>query len=255
MDISCNTEIKLFKISSYSGESSSIFASVSKAELPSLLNTASSSSYKNDLSIVPSRSFTLLYKSSPSPWAKAWSSNVRPSRIDPFAASSIIFKASKSYFIFSVSSIYLKWFINLEPLIVLRLSCKHRDWTVLGIFSGFVVAKINTTWDGGSSNVFNKALKLCVDSICTSSIRYILYLPDVGLYWTESSSSRIWSTPVLEAASTSRKSICLPSRISLHLLQSLQGVLVGSDNESQFRHLAKILARVVFPTPLVPENI
>ena len=43
-----------------------------------------------------------------------------------------------------------------------------------------VVANINITWAGGSSNVFNKALKAEVDNIWTSSMMYILYFPKSG---------------------------------------------------------------------------
>ena len=37
-----------------------------------------------------------------------------------------------------------------------------------------VVANRNLTWGGGSSRVFSSALKLLVDNMCTSSIRYTL---------------------------------------------------------------------------------
>ena len=47
---------------------------------------------------------------------------------------------------------------------------RQRDNTVVGIFCGSVVAKINLTYEGGSSSVFSKALKLLAVSICTSSM-------------------------------------------------------------------------------------
>src|SRR5690606_8123753 len=110
----------------------------------------------------------------------------------------------------------------------------------------------NLTWGGGSSKVFNNALKLEVDSMCTSSIRYTLKRPRVGAYWTFSSSSRISSTLVREAASISMRSTNRPSAISRQAPQVPQGLEVTPD--SQFRHLAKIRATVVLPTPRVPVN-
>ncbi len=55
-----------------------------------------------------------------------------------------------------------------------RLNCRHRDSTVTGSFCGSVVASRNLTCGGGSSSVFNSALKELLDSMCTSSIRYTL---------------------------------------------------------------------------------
>ena len=40
-----------------------------------------------------------------------------------------------------------------------RLNCKQRDNTVTGTFCGSVVASTNFRYAGGSSNVFNIALK------------------------------------------------------------------------------------------------
>jgi hypothetical protein len=58
----------------------------------------------------------------------------------------------------------------------------------------------------------------------------------------------------LEAASISRKSRFRPDFISLQFVHPSQGFEVGFSEERQFKHLAKILARVVFTTPLVPEK-
>ena len=66
-----------------------------------------------------------------------------------------------------------------------------------------VVAKINTTCDGGSSKVKSNALKALVLSIWTSSIIYTLYLDVIGDSFTLSIISLIWSTPVFDAASIS----------------------------------------------------
>ena len=63
------------------------------------------------------------------------------------------------------------------------------------------------------------------------------------------------STPVFDAASISRKSKCLPFFISSHTVHLSHGFVTGSSEERQLRHLDNILAKVVLPTPLVPENI
>ena len=54
----------------------------------------------------------------------------------------------------------------------MRLKSKRctRERMVSGIFWDSVVAKMNTTWAGGSSRVFNKALKAPIESMCTSSM-------------------------------------------------------------------------------------
>ena len=105
-----------------------------------------------------------------------------------------------------------------------RLNCRQRDSTVTGSFCGSVVASRNLTCGGGSSSVFSRALKECVDSMCTSSIRYTLNRPRVGRYCTFSRSSRVSSTLVREAASTSIRSTKRPSSISRQAPHSPQGV-------------------------------
>ena len=54
--------------------------------------------------------------------------------------------------------------------ICFRLNCKHLDKTVTGTFCGSVVANINLTCSGGSSNVLSIALNALFESMCTSSI-------------------------------------------------------------------------------------
>ncbi|MNV69105.1 hypothetical protein D3C71_1619960 [compost metagenome] len=54
--------------------------------------------------------------------------------------------------------------------ICFKLNCRQRDSTVTGIFCGSVVARMNLTCGGGSSSVFNMALKAWPVSMCTSSI-------------------------------------------------------------------------------------
>ena len=41
----------------------------------------------------------------------------------------------------------------------LKLNCRHRERTVTGTFCGSVVANTNFKYSGGSSRVFNIALK------------------------------------------------------------------------------------------------
>ena len=45
----------------------------------------------------------------------------------------------------------------------------QRERTVAGIFCGSVVARMNTTWAGGSSSVFRNALNAGPESMWTSS--------------------------------------------------------------------------------------
>ena len=61
--------------------------------------------------------------------------------------------------------------------------------------------------------------------------------------------------PLCEAASCSKKSNDLPIFISSQLLHLLQGTGTGISEDWQLRHFARILARVVLPTPLVPAKI
>ena len=62
------------------------------------------------------------------------------------------------------------WSATAAGVMFLRLNCRQRDRTVIGTFCGSVVARMNFTCSGGSSKVFNIALKACVESMCTSSI-------------------------------------------------------------------------------------
>ena len=137
-------------------------------------------------------------------------------------------------------------------LMFLRLNCRQRDKTVIGNFCGSVVAKRNLTCAGGSSRVLSRALKLLVESMCTSSIRYTLKRPRDGAYWTFSSNSRVSSTLVRLAASTSIRSINRPLAISVQAEQTPQGFELTPT--SQFRHLASKRAMEVLPTPRVPVN-
>ena len=62
------------------------------------------------------------------------------------------------------------------------------------------------------------------------------------------------STPVRDAASISRNSRCLPALISSQAEHLSHGEITGPLADWQFKHLARILAIVVFPTPRVPAN-
>ena len=62
-------------------------------------------------------------------------------------------------------------------------------------------------------------MKLDADSMCTSSMRYTLNRPRLGRYWAFSSSSRVSSTRVREAASTSMRSMKRFSSISRQIEQ------------------------------------
>jgi len=111
---------------------------------------------------------------------------------------------------------------------------------------------MNLMCSGGSSRVFSIALNAEVESMWTSSMTYTLNRPRAGEYTEFSRSWRISSTLVLVAASTSIRSTKRPASISTqaeHFPQGLELMPV-----SQFRHFARIRARVVLPTPRVPEN-
>ena len=51
-----------------------------------------------------------------------------------------------------------------------RSKRRQRERTVIGTFSISVVANRNLTCSGGSSSVFNRPLKACLESMCTSSM-------------------------------------------------------------------------------------
>ena len=123
------------------------------------------------LFIVPSIDSTSAEHTSSLPWAIAWSSKLKPSRILPSAARAISLSAFCSYSIASAASIFTNWFSICSTRIARKLNCRHRESTVTGTFCGSVVANKNFTCSGGSSNVFNKALKLCPENMCTSSIK------------------------------------------------------------------------------------
>ena len=123
---------------------------------------------------------------------------------------------------------------------------------VCGTLLTSVVAKMKMTCSGGSSSVFRSALKAPFESMWTSSIMKILYLPMTGGYCTRSITSRMLSTPVLDAASISNTSIGLPPAMSLQLSHCPQGWSGSPPVQLSVR--ARIRALVVLPTPRVPVN-
>src|SRR6266851_2710119 len=65
-----------------------------------------------------------------------------------------------------------------------------------------------------------------------------------------SRSSRMLSTPLFDAASISCTSTLVPAVISLHASHTLHGAAVGALTHE--RHLARMRAAVVLPTPRAP---
>jgi len=83
--------------------------------------------------------------------------------------------------IFSSEAIYSSLDVKSLASIFLKSYLWHLDIIVSGTLCVSVVAKINFTNSGGSSNIFKSALNAHLESICTSSIIYILYFAIVGL--------------------------------------------------------------------------
>ena len=125
-----------------------------------------------------------------------------------------------------------------------------RERTVSGTLCGSVVASTNSTCAGGSSSVFRKAFHASVVSMCASSMMYTLRRSEAGRYFTFSRRSRISSMPRLLAASISRTSTELPSRISRQAVHSLHGS--PSRGARQLTARARMRAVDVFPVPRIP---
>ena len=155
-----------------------------------------------------------------------------------------------STLIFSVSMILVS--VNVSSFVPPKRNSyfSHRDIIVAGTLCGSVVARIKVTKLGGSSRVFNSALKASFVSICTSSIMYTFCLPIEGLYSIFSFNSRISSIPRLEAASISIKSKNFPASNAKHISHSPQGS--PFFNLVQLSAFAKIRAVVVLPVPRGP---
>ena len=118
-------------------------------------------------------------------------------------------------------------------------------------FCGSVVASTNTTWGGGSSSVFSSAASAARESMWTSSRMYTLVRPGVPRL-AFSIRSRMSSTPLLDAASSSCTSKLVPASTATHDAHSQHGS--PSTGRSQFRTLARMRADDVFPVPRGPLN-
>ena len=111
------------------------------------------------------------------------------------------------------------------------------------------MASTKTTCEGGSSRVFNSALAAAVESMCTSSTMYSFHCPGVARAACDTR-SRIASTPLLEAASSSRTSSEVPWAIETHESQTPHGS--PSVGLAQLRALASTRAAEVLPVPRGP---
>ena len=118
-------------------------------------------------------------------------------------------------------------------------------------FCGSVVANTKTTWGGGSSKVFSNAASAPLVSMCTSSRMYTRWRPGVPSA-AFSMISRIASTPLLLAASSSCTSKLVPRSTARHESHSQHGS--PSCGFSQLSTLARMRADVVLPVPRGPEN-
>ena len=157
----------------------------------------------------------------------------------PSAFWAMICRASSSALRPCSPAIYLRY--SRASLMVMRL--KSKIWQrerMVGITLCFsVVAKIKMAWAGGSSSVLRKALKAALESMCTSSMIYTLYLPTWGGIRTCSMRERMPSTLLLEAASSSKI-------LKAKSLSPSVGVVFS------LIFLARIRAQVVLPTPRGP---
>ncbi len=120
-------------------------------------------------------------------------------------------------------------------------------------FSGSVVASTNTTCSGASSSVFSSAASALPLSMCTSSRMYAFLAPPALRYATRSRRSRISSTLLRDAASTSMTSSDVPSAMATQLSHSPHGS-PSSPRFVQFTAFASSRAVVVLPVPRGPEN-
>ena len=177
---------------------------------------------------------------------------LKASLIAPSAKTDIIFNASFVISMLLSLHTYSSLLLISSFDIFLKSKRWHLESIVAGNFWGSVVANINLTCAGGSSNVFKSALKAPVESMWTSSIIYTLYFASVGKKLTSSRIALMSSTLLFEAASISTISVKEPDNAALQISHSLHGS--PSWGFKQFTALAKILAVVVLPVPLVPFN-
>ena len=201
---------------------------------------------------IPTNSFIFSSVISESPSCIHLSRMLIPSLIAPSDSTAIVFSASSEIVTPISFVIIFSLFLMSSFDIFLKSNLWHLESIVAGNFCGSVVAKINLTCSGGSSNVFNRALNAPVDNMWTSSIIYTLYFALVGKKFTSSLICLISSTLLFEAASISTTSVSEPFNIPLHISHSLHGS--PSFGFKQFIALAKTFAADVFPVPLPPLN-
>ena len=181
-----------------------------------------------------------------------WSRILNASRKPPSAWTAMRRAALSSKAKPSLSATYCNRCAISSDVIRLNVYRWQRDTMVTGSFSISVVAKMNITWSGGSSIVFNRAFHASLVSIWASSMMNTFLRPSTGINFTLSRKARISSIPRFDAASISRTSIDWPLKIDLHTLHSLQGWSVGPCSQLMAR--AKILAILVLPVPRGPAN-
>ena len=198
-------------------------------------------------------SITSLYVISSPAKLAIWSKVDKASRIPPSDFTAITFNASASAFIPSLAAMPCKCATMSSTPMRLKSKTWQREMMVGSIFCFSVVAKMKMAYDGGSSNVFKKALKAAVDSMCTSSMIYTQYLPIWGGMRTCSIRLRMSSTLLFEAASNSWMLNERPSSNARHDSQ-WPHASPSAPGFWQFMVLANIRAVVVFPTPREPQN-
>ena len=119
---------------------------------------------------VPSSRWTSAVPTFGPPNANSWSNSDWLSRIEPLARRATKSMAAGSTSTPSARAISdrrsrMRW-VSMVP----KSNRWHRERMVSGSFWGSVVAKMNLTLGGGSSRVFNRALKASLVSMCTSSM-------------------------------------------------------------------------------------
>lgn len=159
---------------------------------------------------IPTKSFTKSSSIFSFPSCKHLSKMLRASLIAPSAKIAINFNASLVISMLLCSHTYFNLLLIFSFDIFLKSNLWHLESIVAGSFCGSVVASINFTCAGGSSNVFSSALNAPVDNICTSSIIYTLYFASVGKKFTSSRMALISSTLLFDAASISTISVKEP---------------------------------------------
>ena len=97
-------------------------------------------------------------------------------------------------------------------------------------------------------------MKAAVESMWHSSITYTFQRACTGAKRERSISSRMLSTPVLEAASISITSRAMPAAMAVHSSHWPQGSGVGSAPAMQLSDRARMRALEVLPVPRGPLN-